>query len=135
MGTVSHTMDDAPSCKPNISTAGRRRRIRFGNQGLVPSVALLVVLVVFRVRWYWGLTMFFPTALSAVGFLQANRHTCVMRAKEGTFEHEDFSTTKAPDEEVAASRVVASGINRDTVLVGLAGAAIGVVATLLFHRL
>jgi hypothetical protein len=135
MSSVSHAVEDTLPCKPNISAAGRRRRIRFGNQWLVASVALLVALVVFRVRWYWGLLMFLPVAMSAVGFLQASRHTCVMRAKEGTFEHEDFSTTKAPDEEVSASRAVAAGINRDTVLIGLAGAAIGIVATLLFHRL
>jgi hypothetical protein len=135
MASASHAVEDTLPCKPNISAAGRRRRIRFGNQWLVASVALLVALVVFRVRWYWGLTMFLPAAMSAVGFLQASRHTCVMRAKEGTFEHEDFSTTKAPDEEVAASRTVAAGINRDTVLIGLGGAAIGIVATLLFHRL
>jgi hypothetical protein len=121
-------------CKSNISPSGRRRRIRFGNHWLVASVVLLVALVVLRVRWYWGLTMFLPVALSAVGFLQANRDTCVMRAKEGTFEHEDFSTTKAPDDEVAASRLVAATINRDTILIGLCGAAIGVAATLLFHR-
>jgi hypothetical protein len=135
MGTASEVVQNALPCKPNISTAGRLRRIRFGNQWLVVSVALLVALVVFRVRWYWGLLMFLPAALSAVGFLQASRHTCVMRAKEGTFEHEDFSTTKASDEEVAQSRRVAAGINRDTVLIGLAGAAIGVAATLLFHRI
>ncbi len=34
--------------------------------------------------------------------------------------------TKAPDDEVAASRKVAGGIRRDMILVGLAGAAIGV---------
>jgi hypothetical protein len=108
--------------------------VRFGKQWLIVSVALLVVLVVLRVRWYWGLTMFVPAALSAVGVLQATRNTCVMRAREGTFEHEDFSATKAPDDEVAASRVVAATINRDTILIGLCGAAIGVAATLLFHR-
>jgi hypothetical protein len=58
-----------------------------------------------------------------------------MRAKEGTFEHEDFSTTKAAVEEVVASRAVASTINRDTILMGLAGAALGVLATALFHRI
>jgi hypothetical protein len=121
-------------CKSNISAAGRRRRIRFGNHWLVASVVLLVVLVVLRARWYWGLALFLPVALSAVGFLQAGRETCVMRAKEGTFEHEDFSTTKAPDDEVARSRLVAASINRDSLLLGLCGAAIGVAATLLFHR-
>jgi hypothetical protein len=95
---------------------------------------LLVVLVVMRVRWYWGLTMFVPAALSAIGFLQVSRNTCVMRAKEGTFEHEDFSTTKAADDEVAASRLVAATINRDTILIGLGGALVGAAATLLFHH-
>jgi hypothetical protein len=127
--------DTAPACKPNISAAGRRRRSRFGNQWLIASVVLLVLLVLFRVRWYWGLTLFLPSALSAVGFLQASRNTCVMRAREGTFENEDFSTIKAPENEVVASRAVAALINRDTVLIGLAGAAIGVAAILLFHRL
>ena len=108
--------------------------MRFGNQWLVVSVALLVVLVVMRVPWYGGLALFIPVALSAVGFLQASRNTCVMRAKEGTLEHDDFSTTKAPDEEVAASRAVAAKINRDVILIGIAGAAIGVVVAKLLHR-
>jgi hypothetical protein len=127
--------DAAPPCKANISPSGRRRRMRFGNQWLVVSVALLVVLVVMRVPWYGGLALFIPVALSAVGFLQASRNTCVMRAKQGTFEHDDFSTTKAPDDEVAASRVVAARINRDVVLIGLAGAAIGIAVARLFHPL
>jgi hypothetical protein len=127
--------DAAIACKANISAAGRRRRMRFGNLWLIVSVALLIVLVVLRVPWYCGLLMFIPASLSAVGFLQARRNTCVMRAKEGTFEHEDFSTTKASDDEVAASRTMAATINRDTVLVGIAGAALGVVAALVFHRL
>jgi len=108
--------------------------MRFGNQWLVVSVALLVVLVVLRVPWYGGLVLFIPAALSAVGFLQARRNTCVMRAKEGTFEHDDFSATKAPDTEVAASRAVAARINRDVILIGIAGAAIGVAVARLFHR-
>jgi hypothetical protein len=123
------------ACKPNISSAGQQRRMRFGYQWLVASVALLVVLLVFRVPAYVGLLMFIPASMSAVGFLQARRHTCVMRAKEGTFEHEDFSTTKAGDEEVAASRAVASTINRDTVLIGLGAAVVGVLASLVVHHL
>ncbi len=127
--------ETAASCKPNISSAGHRRRIRFGYQWLFASVALLVVLIVFRLPPYVGLLMFIPASMSAVGLLQARRHTCVMRAREGTFEHEDFSTTKAAVEEVVASRAMARTINRDTVLLGLAGAALGVVVSLLVHRL
>ena len=47
---------------------------------------------------------------------------------------DDFSTTKAPDAEVAASRAVAAKINRDVILIGIAGAAIGVVVAKLLHR-
>jgi hypothetical protein len=127
--------DDAPVCKTNISPAGRRRRIRFGRVWLGVSIALLVVLVVLRAPWYAGLAMFVPVALSAVGFLQARRNTCVMRAKEGTFENDDFSAVKAPDDEVAASRAVAAGINRDVVLLGVGGVALAAVATVLFRAL
>lgn len=118
--------DGGVACKANISPAGRKQRVRFGSMSLVVSVVLLVVLVALRAAWYWRLLLFFPATMAAVGFLQARRNTCIARAAEGTFEHDDFSKTKAPDDEVAASRAVASGIRRDMVLVGLVGAAIGV---------
>ncbi len=74
----------------------------------------------------WARAMWFmPGALAATGFLQAKRNTCVAHAAKGTFEHEDFSTTKAPDDEVAASRKVAATIKRDAILIGLASAALG----------
>jgi hypothetical protein len=119
------------SCKANISAAGRRRRVRVGFVSLGISVALLVALVALRAPWYWRLLLFLPASLSAVGFLQARRHTCVARAAEGTFEHDDFSTTKAPDAEVAASRAVAAGIRRDMIVAGIVAAVIGVATTAL----
>jgi hypothetical protein len=118
--------DLAPACKPNISPAGRRRRLRFGSGALVISLALLSALIGLRSAWYWRLVLFVPASLTAVGFLQARRNTCIQRASEGTFEHDDYSMTKAADEEVAASRVVAAAIRRDTILIGLVGAVIGV---------
>jgi hypothetical protein len=60
--------------------------------------------------------------MATVGFLQARRQTCVARAAEGTFEHDDFSKTKAPDEDVRRSRAVAATVNRDALLIGLAAA-------------
>jgi hypothetical protein len=90
------------------------------------SAALLILLVALRAPWYGRLSLFFPASMSAVGFLQVRRNTCIARAAEGTFEHDDFSTTKAPDDNVAASRAVATGIRRDMILIGIVGAAIGV---------
>jgi hypothetical protein len=119
------------SCKANISPAGRLRRVRVGTVGLGLFVVLLVILVATRAAWYWRLLLFLPGAVAAVGHLQARRNTCIKRADEGTFEHDDFSTTKAPDDQVAASRVVAAGIRRDTLLAGLVAAAIGVASAAL----
>jgi hypothetical protein len=113
-------------CKPNISAAGRRRRMRVGYAATAVGVGLAVAGVALHWPAYARATLFLPAALAAVGFLQATRHTCVARANEGTFENDDFSTTKAPDDEVAASRKVAATIKRDALLIGLASAAIGV---------
>src|ERR1022692_2848511 len=107
-------------CKPNISATGRRRRIMVGRVALVLGVALLAAGVALHWSWYLRALVFLPAALSATGFLQATRHTCIARANEGTFEHDDFSTTKAAPDEVAASRAVATTIKRDAVLIGVA---------------
>jgi hypothetical protein len=119
---------DVP-CRPNISGSGRRRRIRFGWLMAGGSLALLIAVAAFQPRWFWGLTLFVPVATAATGFLQVKRDTCVLRAQEGTFEHEDGHTTPAPPEDVRASRAVANTIRRDAALIGLLGAAIGVLAS------
>jgi hypothetical protein len=109
-------------CEPNISPRGRRRRRRFGFQ--LSAVALLMLggFVALGAAWYWRSLMFIPATLAAYGFLQAHRNTCVLRAKEGTFENDDYSTTAADPDEVAVSRRVAAGIRRDAVLIGLVAA-------------
>jgi hypothetical protein len=78
----------------------------------------------FHWAFYVRAVVFLPAAMAAVGFLQATRHTCIARAAEGTFENDDFSTTKAADDEVAASRKVAASIKRDALLIGVACAAL-----------
>jgi hypothetical protein len=111
-------------CKPNISAAGRRRRIAFGWITSVLGIGLATLALALHWHWYLRATLFFPAALAATGFLQAKRNTCVARAREGTFENDDFSTTKAADDDVAASRKVATSIQRDALLIGLATAAV-----------
>lgn len=95
------------------------------------GLAVLVLSVVLHWAWYVRSgAVFAPAALAATGFLQAARRTCIARAKEGTFENEDFSTKPAPADEVAASRRVAAGIRRDAILIGLAAAAVAAASTL-----
>jgi hypothetical protein len=115
-----------PLCKPNISEAGRRRRRVLGTVALVVAVAALAVLIALRAAWYWRLLVALPAALYRLNVLQAEHATCVLRAREGTFEHDDFSTTKVADEDAAASRAVAAGISRAGLIAGVVAAAIAV---------
>jgi hypothetical protein len=116
-------MVEGAACRPNISPAGVRVRVRFGAASAVVGAILFAALAALHARWYWRLLVFVPAALAATGFLQARRRTCVSRAAEGTFEHDDFSKTPAPDDDVRRSRAVAKTINRDAVLIGLLCAA------------
>jgi hypothetical protein len=122
-------IEEGAACRPNISSAGIRLRRRFG--AIAGGAAALVAggLIVTHARWPWAFGVFLPAALSAVSFLQANRKTCVARAKEGTFEHDDFSKSPAAPEDVQRSRKVAAGITRDSALIGLAAVALTMLAT------
>lgn len=122
-------IEEGTACRPNISPAGVRLRQRFGV--ISAGVGALVAggLVVTHARWPWSFVVFLPGALAGVSFLQASRKTCVARAKEGTFEHDDFSKTPAAPEDVQRSRKVAAGITRDSVLIGVAAVALTMLAT------
>jgi len=119
---MSATADEP--CTPNISAAGKRRRRRIGLQMAGLSVAATGAGLIFRAPWVVRTAVFFPAAVSAIGYLQASRNTCVMRARQGTLEHDDFTTEPAPAADVATSRRVAASIYRDALLVGIAAAAI-----------
>lgn len=111
-------------CKPNISFAGRKRRRRISIVMGVVSVGLLAAAVLFGVRWEVRLLIGLPVMMAAISGLQVTRNTCVAHAAAGTFEHEDFSTTKVDAALAAASRKVARTIYRDGVLAGVAAAAL-----------
>jgi len=129
---AASTVSTVPPSEPNISPAGIRRRQRFGLQFAGISAAAVGAGLIFRAPWVARTAVFLPAVTSAIGYLQASRNTCVLRAREGTFEHDDFSTEPAPARDVAASRRVASGIYRDAVLIGI-GAAVLAAATALIR--
>jgi hypothetical protein len=120
----------ATACKPNISPAGRHRRRRFGAQWTGIAIAAATAGFVLRLPWAARGIVALPAALAAIGFLQARRQTCVLRAHEGTFEREDFTTEKAPEDEVAKSREVAAGIRRDALLIGAGAGALAAATSL-----
>jgi hypothetical protein len=116
--------------QPNISDTGADRRRRAGNvfagvwgAGVVASIALSLP------SWARA-TLVVPAGLAALYLIQARRMTCVLRAGEGTFEGDDMSTTPAVPEAAAASRRVAAGIWRDTLLFATLGGAAAVATKL-----
>jgi hypothetical protein len=121
-------MPDGSQCRPNISRSGVRRRYQFGAIGAAITVALAVGMAVARVRWFWCLIVFVPAAGAAVSLLQAVRKTCVARAAEGTFEHEDFSKTPAAEDDAIRSREVAAKISRDSMIIGVVAVALTMLA-------
>lgn len=120
----------ASSCAPNIAPAGIRRRRRFGYQWAAISIAAAAAGMIWRAPWIARAAVFVPAALAATGLLQAGRNTCVLRAHEGTLEHDDFSTEPAPAVEVAASRKVARGVTRDAILIGVGAGALAAATAL-----
>ncbi len=125
---MSEAIVEGAVCKPNIAAGGRRMRRRFGYLAVVLLVAQLGLAIALHLPWFARLSVF-PLATGAgFCFLQVSRNTCVARAREGTFEHDDLTKTAAPPDEVAASRRVAATIRRDAVLMGL-GAALVAAAT------
>ncbi len=92
---------------------------------------MVVGLATAHVGWWWRTLVFLPAALAATGFLQASRGTCVAHAARGTFEHDDLSTTPAPEDDVAASRRVAAAIRRDAIIVGFVAATVSAATSLL----
>jgi hypothetical protein len=123
-------MAESNPCPPNIAPAGIRRRRRFGLQLALISVAAAGAGMLFRWPWIARAAVFIPAAMSATGYLQARRNTCVLRAKEGTIEHDDFSTEPAPAADVVESRKVAAGITRDAILIGVGAGALAAATAL-----
>ncbi|MFT3711595.1 MAG: hypothetical protein QM817_28495 [Archangium sp.] len=117
---MSEAIMEGAACRANFSGAGRRRRRTISLVLSVVSVALFVTFMVLGVAWEWRLLVALPAMSAAISGLQVTRNTCVAHAATGTFEHEDFSTTKVDAALAEASRKVAKTIYRDGVLTGAA---------------
>jgi hypothetical protein len=117
-------LEQGTVCVPNISAAGRRRRTRFAMvAGAIGVIGLGAAIAAGQGPLVRALALGLPLAGGVASYLQVRRSTCVAHAYGGTIEHDDFSTTKAPEAESQKSRAVAATILRDASLAGaLAGA-------------
>jgi hypothetical protein len=67
--------EQSEACIPNIDTAGRRRRLRFGVITLVVGIALLVLLLALHVNPLWRLPLFLVFSAAGTGYFQWRDHT------------------------------------------------------------
>jgi hypothetical protein len=73
----------------NIGPAEIRKRRAGGYLGLVLTVVLLAVFVIFQVPWPWRILIALPAGLGANGFLQAAFHFCVGFGTRGLFNMQE----------------------------------------------
>jgi hypothetical protein len=69
----------------NIGPEERKRRIRGGWAGLIVTIVLEGLFIIFRAGAPWRLLLFLPAAAGAAGFLQAILHFCAAFGFSGVF--------------------------------------------------
>jgi hypothetical protein len=69
----------------NISKEEEARRLASGWIGIVVTIVLAAALWFLAAPALWRLTLFFPAALAASGFLQASMHFCAGYGMKGVF--------------------------------------------------
>lgn len=121
-------MSDVAACPANITERGAWRRRIFGWICASVTVVLAFVLVAWAAPAPCHLSLLVPATGAAIGFLQANRETCVLHAAAGAVELERGSRP-ATAEESAASRRVALGIVRDALLIGFGITSLSAIAS------
>lgn len=62
-------------CIANISPLERQKRLRFGIQQFVVTIAILAVLIALHVNPLWRLSLLFLFWASAIGYFQARDKT------------------------------------------------------------
>ena len=115
----------------NIGPAEINRRRRSGWFGLGLTVLVWLAFWIFRVPAPWRLTLFFPAALSAEGFLQAAMHFCAGFGMQGVF---NFGSELGKTETVEQLEFRRKD-QRKALLISLYSALIGIATAILGFRL
>jgi hypothetical protein len=103
-----------------MSPGARAVRMRIAWFGSVVALGALVVTTMLASPWWvrW-LSMFGPALVAASSYFEAKSNVCVVRAAQGTFEHDDRSRTPMQASLLPAVRRVATSIIAKGVATGL----------------
>jgi hypothetical protein len=114
----------------NIGPAEIRSRRQAGWFALVLTLFIWAGFVYFKIPAPWRILLFFPAAMSAVGFLQAKMHFCAAFGILGVF---NFGSKVGKTETIAQKeyrrkdQIKAFLIVMDSSLIGLAVALLGII--------
>jgi hypothetical protein len=118
---MAAAIPEGAACAPNMSSGARAVRTR---AALLASVAALIAIVLttalgspWWVRW---LSVVVPALVAASAYFEARSNVCVLRAAQGTFEHDDRSRTSMEESLLPAIRRVAGSVIVKGVATGLA---------------
>jgi hypothetical protein len=102
---------------PNFGAAGRRRRklVAFGG-GVFAFAALAFAIAFDSAWWIRALVFFFPMLAASIAYFEARSSVCVLRAAQGTFEHDDLSQTLMESSLLPSIRRVATTVGAKGIL-------------------
>jgi hypothetical protein len=119
-------MTEGAVCAPNMSAGARAVRMRVARAAAVFAVGALVVVALLHLAWWARLiAVLVPALVASAAYFEARSNVCVLRAAEGTFEHDDRSRTPMeatvlPAIRRAATSVIAKGVTTAVAASGVA---------------
>lgn len=113
---MATALSEGAACAPNMSPGARAVRTRVAQRAAIASVlALGVTVAVGSPWWLRGLAVLVPALVASSAYFEARSNVCVLRAAQGTFEHDDRSRTRMdgtllPAIRRAATSVIVKGV-------------------------
>jgi len=102
---------EGAACAPNMSAGARAVRMRVAQGAAVAAVVALVAATALGAPWWArGLAVLVPALVASSAYFEARSNVCVLRAAEGTFEHDDRSRSAMQAALLPAIRRVATSV-------------------------
>ena len=111
----------------NIGGAEIARRRNLGWIMLIITIALLAVMIWYKVNTWWRILVFFPAMVSASGFLQARLHFCSGFANKGVFNFGAPGTVQQVTDEASREKDRRRG-NQISLYAAIIGAGVAIIS-------
>lgn len=114
-------VSEGAACAPNMSPGARALRTRAA--WLASAGAMLAIIVTTALGSPWWvrlLAVLAPALVASTAWFEARSNVCVLRAAQGTFEHDDRSRTTMQTSLLPAIRRVATSVVAKGVVAGAA---------------